>query len=322
MNLQKKSAAINTLLYDLKAEFLIALLLSEGMSQKDIMVVFDGVLKRKWSTDINYSEVEEFENGDETFSIHLNRAGIYDALPEALFHRFSDIRNSTGEDMAKESMRLKAEEKHVRLFFRPFENEIFFRNVFVAMKENRKFQDLYSEFLNGLIPGFWRIDEKIPQKYISKLTRLLPFAHQVTGNYSLTARCIEFVLDEQVRIEFRDDEVETARMSGHDTDKNDMKGGCLGAGRLGYDMIAGRTASGYIGRLLIHIGPLKNTDPKDFFKGGPADLTLNCIYSYFIPVELDVETRLKAEKKENFFILTDDAGVESEMSYLGYNTAI
>jgi len=322
VNLQKKSDAINTLLYDLKAEFLTALLLSEGMSQKDIMVVFDGVLKRKWSTDINYSEVEEFENGDGAVSIHLNRAGIYDALPEALFHSFSDIRNSTGEDMAKESMRLKAEEKQVRLFFRPFENEIFFRNVFVAMKENRKFEDLYSEFLNGLIPGFWKIDEKIPGKYVSKLTRLLPFAYQVTGNYGLTAKCIEYILDEQVGIEFRGEEMDTSGNSGTENNENDLKGGCLGVGRLGYDVIAGQTAAGHMGRLLIHIGPLKNTDPKDFFKGGPGYLALNCIYSYFIPVELDVETRLKAEKKENYFILSGNAKVESEMSYLGYNTTI
>jgi hypothetical protein len=322
VNLQEKSDIINALFYDLKAEFVIAVLLTEGMSQNDITAVFDGILKRKWSTDINYTEVEKFESGDEVLSIHLNRPGIYDGLPEALFHSLSDSRNATGEDMAKESMRLKSEEKQVRLFLRPFENEIFFRTVNVAIKENLNFKDVYSDFLDGLIPGFWKIDNRIPEKYSCKLSRLLPFAHQLAGDYDLTAECLEFILGEKVEIELLDEEAETEGKLRVESSMNDFHGSCLGNSKLGYDTIAGQTASGFIGKLIVRIGPLKNTDPKDFFKGGPADRALNCFYGYFMPIELDVETKIKAEKEKNNFILEETRVSELPMSYLGYNTAI
>ncbi len=132
MNLQEKSQQINELLLDLTAEYIAVGLYNEGISKRDILAIFEGDLKRKWSTDLDRAEVESFESGKEALSIFLNRTGVYDSLPEALFHRFSDSRNATGEDMAKESMQLKNEEKQIRKFFRPFENEIFLQRAEVA----------------------------------------------------------------------------------------------------------------------------------------------------------------------------------------------
>ena len=323
MNLQEISDRINSLPFDLRAEYLIAVLLSEGISQNDIMIIFDGILRRKWSTDINYAEPDKFDNGDETLSIHLNRTGIYDGLPEALFHSFSDNRNSTGDDMAKESMKLKAEEKQFRKFFRPFENEIFSRNVKIASRENNKFQILFSDLIDGFIPGFWKIDKRIPKRYMSGLTRLIPFAHQVAGDYNLTAMCLEYILDEKVTVEYRNEGSGAKEISLSKNKDNDLQGGRVGDVKLGYNMIAGCTPSGFTGRLSVIIGPLKNTEPGDFYHGGPAEMAIDAFYSYFIPVELDVETKLQADKKENNFVLfsKEDTGSQG-VSYLGYNTII
>ncbi len=324
MNLQEKSDIINSLLFDLKAEYLIALLFAEGMSQKQITVVFDGLLRRRWSTDISHTETEVFENGDEPLSVHLNRAGIYDGLPEALFHDFTENRNATGEDMARDSQKLKTEEKEARLFFRPFENELFFQRVNIAINENKKFRILFSDYLNGLIPDFWKIDGRIPRKYLSKLTRLLPFANQLAGDYNVTAEYLKYILNEEVNIEISYKETEKPdRHSFKNIEENGIKAGCPGSSRLGYDLILGKTASGFTGRLIVTIGPLQKTDIKDFFKEGAADLALDCFYDYFIPAELDVETKIKFAKKQNYFVLSDSSGSpESGMSYLGYNTFI
>lgn len=305
------------MLFDLTAEYLAVCLFNEGVSKRDILAMYEGDLKRKWSTDVERSETERFESGGEALSIHLNRAGIYDSLPEALFHRFSDNRNATGEDMAKESMQLKTEEKQVRKFFRPFENEIFLQRTEVALNENEVFKSLYSDFLNELIPGFWKIDERIPAFYVSKLVRFLPFANRIAGNLELTAQCLEKILSEKVIIELKNEEKYPV-----DSENNapDFSGGRLGISKLGTDLVMGQNPTGFIGRLLFKIGPLKNTDPKDFFVNGPADLLLNCFFGYFLPAERDVKMKLVSDKGTRKFSLgTEQATAKS---FLGYNTAL
>ncbi|NLB25084.1 MAG: hypothetical protein GX820_00160 [Bacteroidales bacterium] len=315
MNIYEKYELINSLLYDLRAEYLVAGMLAGGITAKEITASFDGVLKRKWSADINFAEIEKYENGEEALNIHLNRAGIYDALPEALFHEFIDNRNATGEEMAKESMKLKIAERSARLFFRPFENAVFLQNVAVADKENRQLESLYSELLNGLTADFWLTDN-IPSEYTVKLCRLLPLAHKIVGDYELTARCLESILDENVNIRLSDIE------DNPHTDHNgsDIEVASLGNVRLGYDMIPGVNITGFIGKLQVIIGPVENTKITDYFKKGKAGLLLESFYGYFIPVELDVETKILINEGErNFIIGADD---ENQKSYLGYNTVI
>lgn len=317
MNLQEKSRRINDMLFNLTAEYLVVCLYNENVSKKDILAMFEGDLKRKWSTDVDRAEVESFESGKEALSIYLNRTGIYDSLPEALFHRFSDNRNATGGDMAKESMQLKTEEKQVRKFFRPFESEIFLQRTEVALNENEVFKSLYSDFLSELIPGFWKIDERIPASYVSKLIRFLPFANKIAGNLELTAHCLEKILSEKVNIELKDEEKYPGDLEKTDPD---FSGGRLGMSKLGADLVMGQNPVGFIGRLLLKIGPLKNTDLKVFFVNGPADLLLNCFYGYFIPAELDVEMKLVSNNETRKFSLGSKQATAK--SFLGYNTAL
>jgi hypothetical protein len=315
VNLYEKSELINALLFDIRAEYLITGMLTDGIPLRDIMVSFDGDLKRKWSADISHAGIEKYENGEEAINIHLNRSGIYDALPEALFHEFFDNRNATGEDMAKESMKIKAVEKYARLFFSPFEYEIFLFNLFVVDKENKEFENLHSGLLSGLISDFWKTD-KIPVEYVAKFCKYLPLAHKIIGDYEMTARCLESILGEKVTIRLSADE-DIAMDTAADFRSVDIR---LGNMRLGYDMIPGVRVTGFIGRLTVVIGPVVKTDIKDFFDKGKAGLLLKSFYSYFIPVELDVETEILTEESKRNFILGGDE--EHEKIFLGYNTVI
>ena len=314
MNLKEKSEHINKLVDDLFAEYLVSNLMEEGIGLNNILAVFNGQLKRSWAKDINYTEIKEFENGDEVLAFHLNRSGIYDSLPEALFHSGSNSSSVTGDEMAKESVKLKAEEKDIRLFFKPFENEIFSQRVQLSLTESRVFNHLYSDSLTGLIPDFWKIDKNIPQIFASKLIKLLPFVHEIVGNYKLTAKCLEFIINEKVTIEINHDEPENI------SQKNESVSISLGECGLGEDTVLGTEAVGFIGRLIFKIGPLENNSAKDFFKNAPNDSLLNCFYNYFIPVELDVETKLYQKKEKSEFVLSENP--ESAPSYLGYNSVL
>ncbi len=317
MNLFEKSNQINESLYDLKAEYLAACILREGISRTNILATFDGDLKRRYSTDISKTEVENNKRGSEDICIYLNRFGIYDLLPESLFHSFSNNRNASGHDMAKESIQLKAEEKRIRSFFQVFDNEIFLQRTQVAMVESEMLENIYSNFLNGLAPGFWKMDERIPLKYISKLVYYIPFAQEITGDTELTALCLENILDEKVTIEISNKE-----NTGDDSGSlfSEVDGGRLGKSKLGLDLIMGQNASGFIGKIIFKIGPLKNIEPKDFFVNGSIYHLLQSFYNYFIPFELDVETKLIMPEDKLGFSLSPDS--ESDVSFLGYNTSL
>lgn len=316
MNFEQKSDYINELVYDLNAEYLISCLINEELKQDDIWVFFDGDFKRKWSKDIDFAGIENLDNNNNVLALHLNRAGIYDSLPEFLFHSFSKETNASGKEMAKESMRLKAEEKKVRLFFNPIENELFFQKVSLALKENEIYNSLFVDLLNGLIPGFWKIDDKIPSEYILKLVKILPFAHRFIGEYKLTAQSLEYIIGEKVTIKFNNDTTEDIKP------EDKMNKIVLGNNYLGHNTIIGENVSGLIGKLIFMIGPLQTTDIRDYFKDGPVGRLLKCFFGYFIPVECDVEIKLIVQEEQNKCILGSDKEQLSANSYLGYNIVL
>lgn len=316
MKLEEKSRNINDIRIDLRAEYVAFCLQEEGYSRDAILVSHLGSMKRKWSTDIDRSEPESFEGAEESLTLYLNRPGIYDVLPEALFHPITDSRHNTARDMAKDSMKLKTEEKNTRLFFRVFENEIFRKGVDIVDNENYVFNILNSGLLNEKIPGFWKIDESIPAGYASGIIKFLPVAHKVSGNYHLTALCLENIIGEKVKICLSDkenDEKKQLRIA---------KTGSLGFSKLGNNLIAGNEISGFIGRLVVTIGPLQKMKPGDFFHNSVIDRVLDCFYRFFIPVELEIETKLVCPQELNQFVLGTVSGQGGRKSVLGYSTVI
>ena len=316
MNLSETSEFINDLQFDLIAEFIVSCLIDEEITQEKIWVVNDGVLKRKWGKDISTTEIENFDYDKDVLTLHLNRAGIYNSLPESMFHNFESKKNTSGKEMAKESMRLKIEEKKIRLFFKPFENELFFQKVRLATKESEIYADIYFDHIHGLIPDFWKIDNKIPKKYILKLIKLLPFAYRIIGDYKLTAQSLEYIIDEDVKIKFENEEIKLNEPN------NKVHGFVLGNNSLGYNSIIGDNITGSIGRLIFMFGPLKTTDVKDFYGDGLVLGLLKCFFDYFIPVEYDVEIRLILPEEQNKFILHSDNEQYTANSYLGYNIVL
>jgi hypothetical protein len=307
------SQYINQLSFDLKAELLIAVLAEQKIDPGEVLAFFDGQFRRNWSKDIEGSDSLNLDTGEEKLCIHLNRDGVYDSLPELLFHKNLETDNQSAEEMAKDSMRLKTEEKESRSFFQPFENEIFLLRVELAMKENQLLKNINTEFLTAIIEDFWRMDTDLPENYIARLKKLLPLVYRITGNYDLTAQCLEFILKESVMISAAD-------LNGIIEDDNFGHSGILGECLLGVDTVSGNMVSGFVNRLICSIGPIENAETNEYVKNGKMDRFLNCFYSYFIPFELDIETKYIFETEQSLFELHDT--IDTRLSFLGYNSVI
>jgi len=313
--LEEISEYINQLSFDVKAEILVAVLVEHGIDLNDILIAFEGQFKRVWSRDIDWTSVERLETGDQMLSLHLNRDSIYDVLPEAISHSNYEKENQSGKEMAKDSMNLRAEEKEARSFFQPFENEIFLQRVQLAIMENQLFRNIYSELLMGIIPYFWKVHPDLPQDYVTRLKKLIPLVYRITGDFNLTAQCLEYILKEKVIIIISDDENpvnENPEVFHHS--------GVLGESRLGIDTISGEVANGFVKRLIFSIGPIQNSITDERVKDGSMNRLLKCFYGYFVPYELDIETKYIFKTEQNQLILED--ANNNAISYLSYNSVI
>lgn len=302
------STLINQLSFDLKAEMLVAILMEQS-GVPEIQFVFNGQHKRDWSRDVDCSTVGNQEAGEDMLYVCLNRDGIYDLLPEAVFHGMNSEESWSGEDMAKESIKLRAEEKEARLFFRPFENEIFLHRVQVSMMENRLFADIYKDLLTGMIPDFWKIMNGLPVRFVTKLKRLLPEVYKVCGDMDLTVQCLEYILNEKVMLST------SAKVPDNDSGGAGIPGGSI----LGSDFILGSAAAGFIKSLSFRIGPLASPENIHLIENGSMDRFLDCFYGYFIPVELNVDTEYIFSDEDRILALD---GEEDHASFLAYNSVI
>ncbi len=314
-NLEDIAKYINSLQVDLKAETLISILSLELLEDKDLLVAFDGQLKRGYSKDIAKARVVEFEGGDRVLSIHLNRDGIYDALPEALFHEFSEESFASGAEMARDSMKLKAEEKEARSFFLPFESQVFLQLSNLAAKENSMFQRMYTRMLQGIVPDFWNISRNIPLEYTDRLVRLIPMAHQIIGHTDLTEGAFEFVLKEEVIIKMI-----SSPLKNESFDKELTSGGGLGECMLGVDMISGDIPEVSRSCAEVSIGPICTLEVSQYIEGGWLKNLLDCLYSYFFPMELEIVTNILPVEGLEGFGLPEDGS--DSVTFLGYNTIL
>ena len=116
-DLNEIAFSINHLKHDIKAEVIAAEIIENGLSPAEIVIIPDGSFRRKYSKDVISAEVIKSDDGQKVLGIHVTRDGLYDSLPEAIFHDLSTQPLTSGHEMAKLSKMQKNEEKEARLFF-------------------------------------------------------------------------------------------------------------------------------------------------------------------------------------------------------------
>lgn len=305
--------SINDLSYDIKAEIVVADLLENGLNQNEYEIFPDGLFRRRFKKDVSHAELIELNNGQPIIGIHITRESLYDSLPEAIFHGPPDPGLNTGHEMARASKTQKMEEKECRSFFLPFENELFFQRVQLELSERKILQRFSDNLFNDIFPEFWNLDRSLPKDLVSKLMLFLHYSHQFIGNFELTSRALEVILNEPVAVNliYRNACVNS---SDYFFAQNQS---VLGSTFLGLDMICGSTPEEKYPEMQFMIGPLANTRIEDYLENGPIKKFLDVFYSYFVPLDRLATTLIKGYADRQEFILSDRG-----QTFLGYNTIL
>lgn len=305
---------INNYPSDIKAEVLIADLIEKGFTPADFIVLFNSSFKRRYSSDILGAEKYQVNSFEETLAISLARDGLYDLLPEGLFHASPDSAITSGKGMASDSKKETRIEEETRKFFLPFENEFFYQRVELELQERLMLQKLNENNLNDFFLDFWKIDRSLNRELIIRLSMMLPFVRKIVGDFEMTANCLGAILNEKVtqKTEYSSDSAIEIK-TGFDCNE------CvLGNTDLGVNMIIGSHSPENCKLIRFSIGPLRNGNIESYMEDGETDRFIKCFCSYFIPLEMNVAIDVFISQEMQGFVLDPD----STGAIMGYSTII
>lgn len=300
----------NKLQTDFKAEAVAVNLLKYHRAVSNIFIERVGVNDRAYLKDIKSISSSYLGFDEEVFTIESYREGIYDYLPEGLFHPPSlGASRKNVDTVVREIRKQKRVEDDARKFFRPFELEVFFTEISALLKESEFDITSNTDALLDTVSELWPLIDMLDKQSAYIFMHILPFFHQIRGDKRWFERCMTAFLQVPVKVTFSPNVID-------EIEKNDDSM-LLGNSRLGVTYIpSGRHMDGQR-NWEVNIGPIPYMDMKKYIPGSPFRKVLQTLYDYFLPVTVDIEENFVTEKLEYSFSLEDD---ERNASRLGYST--
>lgn len=295
---------------DIKAESLLAIALENGLSADDFIIAPDSLFSRAYNRDVSQSAIAEDANKRNFLQLHLSRSGLHDQLPEGVFYQPARPKQAVtnAAKMAADYKIDKQKERETRRFFMPFENAFFGQRLQLELEEIQLLQGLQCGILNEYFMNFWGISPSIPPALITPLIELLPYANKIAGNLVITTQCLEKILQEKVS---------TRRISVSVSQAESTSMHQLGMQQLGKDMVIGSQFEEDYPLVEFTIGPLNNSKIQDYLEGGDKEEFLKTFYSFFVPIEADVSTRIEVASEKNYMRLDTE-----EEPVLGYSSML
>ncbi|WP_315814928.1 hypothetical protein [Paraflavitalea speifideaquila] len=297
---------------DFKAEVIAAEMLEQGADPDRILILMMGAMKRTVSKDVSLIEevVSDYDRRSYTL-IKTAREGIYDMLPQRLFHQAPTSRSlRTEKELIKAIKQREEEERNARKFFLPFECAINFLRAQLALYETRL--DKRSEY-NDLVSIFshhWPIFQYLDARQADIFLHLLPIIHDIRDDHRIIENVLEMMVQVPVHIQLRQ---QLPFYNSHPILST------MSECSLGIDLTTGNTmiAEG-MDEIVVSIGPAPHTIQQQFMHGGSSQQVLQSLLDYLLPVHLDIVTKFVLPDNEQFTRLADE---ESDLNaVLGEDT--
>ncbi len=308
--LEKFNERLQQMQLDLRLEVILADLVTESLGMEEISVISNSLFKRNYHHDIEKTLETEYGQGKKKkLCFIVNREGIYDRLPEDLFHQPSDNYSSVNNEKIIQEIKIQNElETAARNFFLPFEHE-FYRQRVKLETEERKFLFETNDDLPGeVFDDLWGLPVFLDRLQISRLGLLMPLVHKFGGNLEMVAFLMSVITGDDV-------EIKESFPQMHALAFQPVLGECL----LGYSSTMGGEVHALQSSLDIKIFVPHIENITDYMPGGKKIKIHEFLCNLFISFEKDINFELDFSKTSSSFI------IENETSYLGrlnYTTVI
>jgi hypothetical protein len=297
--------------WDIRAETVMAWWLeNDQTAMENITVRPEGTFDRAIGYDIRKIEPAHFLPG-EMVTLHLNREGLYDMLPEGLFHVANRKVKKDTEESVQQSFQFRKEEKMARKFFLPLEQEFYRHKVLTEQAElSTCMSSIRSEHVSAFLQ-FWDINNEL-LNYDQKnfMLALLPQLNRIVGDNNKIEMCLRTLLAEEVNIREKECNETIDNRSGLSSR--------IGDTILGVDSILSVDVYVDEAGMEVVIGPVQLDNLHEYLPGGPKDLLLNRLRRFFFPAEASVSSSIMVEEAPETFTLNE----QTYTSRLGFTTVL
>lgn len=300
---------INNLHTDYKAEIVALNLVKIYSEANQIFLKRLGNNDRSFKKDVDNIATQAYEFDETTISIETFREGIYDYLPEGIFHTPTLGKAYTNIDQVVHQIKKQKEiEEDARKLFEPFELETYYVEL-VALHMENKYDILEeSDLLTKTISELWTLLSELDTQTARVFIYLLPFFHSVRGSKQWFEKCLMAFLKVPVHITFVPNMIKNTDTVSGAMDNADPQ--------LGISTILSGDHMDGQRNWRINIGPIPYDILDQYVPQSGLRKLLKRLYDFCIPLNVDVVEEFITERKEESFLLSD----ESNTSILGYST--
>jgi hypothetical protein len=271
----------------------------------------NGAFKRTYSNDIEKITHLKKDLQDKTLEIELNREGLYDYLPEELFHFEPHMAQDKRSNFTEKHSKIKEQEMQAREFFLPLENEFSSMLLTLEEKESQIF-DLSN--YNELIKFFFEREtalEALTDLQKAKLSYFFPLAYKFKGNVTFVGFFLSSLLNYTV---------ECKLINKQERFFNTLNKG-LSEMHLGVDTICGDSFSKHVSTCIITFTNLPRKHAEYFLIDGHIKKLVDYVHYIFLPHSSDYEIKLEFKKEDTFLNSYSDEYQENS-TYLGFNSIL
>lgn len=284
---------------DFKAEVIAAEMVEHGTPADRILILMSGALKRSFRKDVDAIEedISEYDHKEYTL-LRTPKEGIYDMLPEGLFHEHAPPRSLRSEkDVIKMMKQRRLEEVNARKFFLPFEATINHLRMLMAMYENKLDKRSHYTELLDIFKDQWEIFQYLDARQSNIFLHLIPVLHEVRDMHESIEEIMQMIFELHVKIQIR------PRLPEHPVDPILS---LMGESRLGIDLTTGsRVYDEGIDEIIVTIGPISSETRHQFMDGRKNEKILELLCDYLMPVHIDVVKEFIVEEQYRVTRLAD-----------------
>jgi hypothetical protein len=298
---------INELPLDLRVEIVVSDIINSGYDVTDIFIQPQGLFKRRFQKDISTAEVIEFNNYQQAVFVNTPREGIYDMLPQVIFHN-PPAKNSSAfksvNTMIDDYKQRVQEEKEARKFFSIYEMEFYRQRVANAMHEGNLLDSISYSMNDAELLSYWRLPHIFSNRQKGILFYLLPVFHKIRGALGYMQEIYRLILKQQVFI--------TQSQSMQTLNYNSEAQG-LGQIKLADNSILGNSYPYYYPAITVSIENLMQDELYDYLPGARNIQIVEKLNEYFMPVFCEAEIKVQGITK--VWKLNREGKSESRLGY-------
>lgn len=285
--------------FDFRAEVVAAEMIDNGVPAEQIMILMLGSRKRAFRKDVDAvtDEISDYNNKEYTL-ITTHKEGIYDMLPQGIFHAPTLPKAAkTQKEIIDNIKKHRVEESNARRLFLPYEAAINHLRIQMAVFESRLDKGAHHNDLVDLFKNYWEIFKELDTNQSDIFLQVLPLVHDIRDDYEAAATIFELLFSLPVKI--------TSRHQGPVKCANPVFSS-LNDTRLGINFTTGNAVyDGGEDEIVVTIGPIDNAQLKQFMPGAKNSKILEMLCDYLLPAHIDITTSFELYDTDKTMRLAD-----------------